>query len=256
MFAMLRNRRTEWIRQGLVVIADDLDTYTTGDGGQRFTVEIAENLRWRLEMMLRDMFALDLYGELTSNESQSLDLFSEVYKYICDMVRNLSKANEPPLYLPIEQPPVIMNGTIGRPRFDISYTQLQEMIQQRFSVRNIADLLGVSVSTIRRRMTAFNLAVHDTYSNISDSELDYIIYGVQQQYPNWGNRSMYGHLISIGIRVQFNRVRESQCRIDPEGSFLRKLRILNRRKYSVIGPQWLWHIDGYHKLIRYNDVYS
>ena len=102
---MLQNRSTEWIRQGLVVIADDLDTYMTGDGGKRFTVEIAENLRWRLEMMLRDMFALDFYGELARNESQSLHLFSEVYKCICDMVRNLSKANEPPLCLPIEQPP-------------------------------------------------------------------------------------------------------------------------------------------------------
>ena len=207
-------------------------------------------------MMLRDMFALELYGELTSEETQSLDLFSEVYQYVCTVVRNLSKADEPlNRHLEhAEQPPVIIDGIIGRPKFDISYTQLKEMIQQRFSVRNIADLLGVSVSTIRRRMTVFNLAVRDTYSSISDTELDYIIYGVQQQFPNWGNRLMYGHLISIGIRMQFNGVRESQSRIDPEGSFLRKLRILSRRKYSVARPLWLWHIDGYHKLIRYQCV--
>ena len=254
---MAGSRRTEWIRQGLTAIADDLDMYLIGNEGRhRFNAEIAESVRWRMEMMLRDMFALDLYGELTSEETQSLDLFSEVYQYVCTVVRNLSKADEPlNRHLEhAEQPPVIIDGTIGRPKFDISYTQLKEMIQQRFSVRNIADLLGVSVSTIRRRMTVFNLAVRDTYSSISDAELDYIIYGVQQQFPNWGNRLMYGHLISIGVRVQFNRVRESQSRIDPEGSFLRKLRILSRRKYSVPGPLWLWHIDGYHKLIRYQYV--
>ena len=50
--------------------------------------------------------------------------------------------------------------------------------------------------------------------------------------------------------MPFHRVREAQAHIDPEGSFIRRLRFLNRRRYSVPGPQWLWHIDGNHKLIR------
>ena len=62
---------------------------------------------------------------------------------------------------------------------------------------------------------------------------------------------MYGHLISCGIRVQFYRVRESQRRTDPQGSMIRKLHNLKRRRYYVPGPQHLWHIDGNHKLIRY-----
>jgi hypothetical protein len=53
------------------------------------------------------------------------------------------------------------------------------------------------------------------------------------------------------MRVQFHRVRESQSRIDPEGSMLRRLQYLRRRYYSVRGPQHLWHVDGNHKLIRY-----
>ena len=249
---VMGSRRTEWIRQGLVAIADDLDMHMhTASRSEALNAEIAESIRWRMEMMLRDMFALDLYGELNNTEVQSLGLFSQAYQHISAFARNLSAAEEPAITSRFsEQPPMIIDGAIGRPKFDISYVQLKEMIEHRFSVRNIADLLGVSVSTIRRRMTMFGLTVRDTYSNISDAELDYIISGAQQQYPNWGNRLMYGHLISIGIRVQFNRVRESQSRIDPEGSFLRRLQILNRRKYSVPGPQWLWHIDGYHKLIR------
>ena len=61
---------------------------------------------------------------------------------------------------------------------------------------------------------------------------------------------MYEYLISLRIRVPFHRVRECQSRVDPEGSFMRKLKYLNRRQYTVPGPQWLWHIDGNHKLIR------
>ena len=61
---------------------------------------------------------------------------------------------------------------------------------------------------------------------------------------------MYGYLISVGIRVPFHHVHEAQAHIDPEGSFLRRLRFLNRRWYCVPGPQWLWYIDGNHKLIR------
>ena len=61
---------------------------------------------------------------------------------------------------------------------------------------------------------------------------------------------MYGYLLSLNIRVQFSRVRESQSRVDPEGSMMRRLFSLRRRSYSVCGPQHLWHIDGHHKLIR------
>lgn len=115
----------------------------------------------------------------------------------------------------------------------------------------IARLLDVSVSTIRRRMREYHLSIRDTYSDISDAELDAIVSETQRQYPAWGNRQMYGSLLSRGIRVQFQRVREAQCRIDPNGTMLRRLHHLQRRRYSVRGPQHLWNMDGNHKLIRF-----
>ena len=66
---------------------------------------------------------------------------------------------------------------------------------------------------------------------------------------------MYGYLLNRGMRVQFHRVRESQSRIDPEGSMMRRLQYLRRRCYSERGPQHLWHVDGNHKLIRYTHNY-
>ena len=100
----------------------------------------------------------------------------------------------------------------------------------------MAQLLGVSVSTIRRHMLSFNISICATYSLISDTDLDGIVSDVQQQFPNWGNRQMYGYLFSQNIRVQYSRVGELQSRVDPDGSMMRQLLTLRRRSYSVSGP--------------------
>ena len=141
----------------------------------------------------------------------------------------------------------ILDGLVGRPYYDISYHQLDTLISMHLSVPKIAQMIGVSVSTIRRRMSEYNLSIRSTYSTITDAELDAI---VQEQFSGWGNRQVYGSLVSHGIRVQFQRVRESQRRVDPEGSIMRCLNRVQRRRYVVQGPRHLWHIDGNHKLIR------
>ena len=141
-----------------------------------------------------------------------------------------------------------LDGTVGRPSFQISPIQLEFLINNRFSVPQIAQLLGVSVSTIRCHMLSFNMSICATYSFMSD--LDGIASDMQQQFPSRGNRQMYGYLLSQNIRVQYSHVRESQSRVDPDGSMVRQLLTLRCRSYSVHGPQHLWHIDGHHKLIR------
>ena len=61
---------------------------------------------------------------------------------------------------------------------------------------------------------------------------------------------MQGHLLAQGVRVQQQRIRESQRRVDPGGVVLRQLTSINRRRYRVNGPLALWHIDSNYKLIR------
>ena len=99
-------------------------------------------------------------------------------------------------------------------------------------------------------MTEYDLSVHALNSQLSDRELDDIVRDIQTQFPTCGNRQMQGHLMSRGIRMQQYRVCESQQRIDPSGSVLRRLTVIRRRQYQVDGPSALWHIDGNHKLIR------
>ena len=213
------SRSTIWISQSIRAVASDL-----GDGRQ-LSVDIAEGYKWRLERMLRELVAMDTCDELDDSESEALDYLSQAHSMLSKAIDKLVIESE--VFDVGEQPPMILTDSVGRPKY-ISRAQLEELLQSRFSVPDIAHLVGVSVSTIRRRMT-FNLSVRQTYTPMSDDDLDRIIMEAQERFPNWGNRLMYGYLISLRIRLPFHRVRESQRRVDPEGSFMRKLQYLNRR---------------------------
>ena len=65
---------------------------------------------------------------------------------------------------------------------------------------------------------------------------------------------MDGRLKGDGIMVSRRRIRESLKRVDPFGVEARLRNVLHRRKYSVQSPNYLWHIDGYHKLNRWHIV--
>lgn len=237
--------------QTLRAIIADLNDDCTGSG---ITLDTAEGYKWRIELMYRDLLAKEcLNGEISDAEGIALHYLAKAYNEMTLYVDRLLVC--PERNIPAQQAQAQLTGAVGRPSFVISHHQLKYLIDCRFSVPQIAELLGVSVSTIRRRMTAYNLSIRATYTAITDERLDELVVSVQQQFPNWGNRQMYGHLLSRGIRVQYHRVRESQSRVDPEGSVMRQLRNLRRRHYSVRGPQHLWHIDGHHKMIRYDCEY-
>ena len=74
---------------------------------------------------------------------------------------------------------LVLDGIVGRPSFQISPIQLEFLINNRFSVPQIAQLLGDFVSSIRRRMLSFNMSIRATYSFISDTDLDRIVSEIQ-----------------------------------------------------------------------------
>ena len=230
---------SNWILQSLRALLSDLD------GSGNYTYEVVDGYKWRIEMIYRDLLATELISGLEGSENEVLGFLAQAYSAISHLLEDPPQS-ECPLMNTAQQ---VLDGTVGRPYFQIPLSQLKYLIDSRFSVPQIAKLMDVSVSTIRRRMSASNLSIRATYCALTD-ELDRLIVTIQQQFPNWGNRQMYGYLISINIRVQFHRVWESQKRIDPEGTMMRRLQHLKRRTYSVQGPQHLWHIDGHHKLIR------
>lgn len=104
-------------------------------------------------------------------------------------------------------------GARGRPKMRISEEQINSLLELSFQVPTIADLLGVSIRTVRWRMEEINVSVRASYSNLSDEQLDGIVSEI-----NSGCHMHMPHVV--------------------------------RRSYFVPSPRSLMHIDTNHKLIR------
>ena len=102
-------------------------------------------------------------------------------------------------------------------------------------------------------MADYSLFSRSCYSSISDAELDHAVQQLKEHFPNSGYRMIDGLLRQRGIRVQQLRVRDVVHRTDPNRTVVRLADLIQRRRYRVLGPQFVWHIDGNHKLIRYID---
>ena len=123
---------------------NDLAVYMDG---REVCLDIAKGYKWRLERMLHELVAMDICGELDDSESEALHCLSQAYSAFSKALDKLRLESE--ISAGGYQPSIIMTGSVGRPKFDISREQLEELLQSRFSVPDIAHLLGVSVSTIR-----------------------------------------------------------------------------------------------------------
>ena len=225
--------------QSLQRVLDDMNS------GSFLTDNRLEYILTHIELTYRELVALQLF------HGQDVDVLSSVVgviRHCLQLTRELqlmcSSGNQ------CSNAVVSNDGSVGRPRYVVEQESLEMLLENRFTVPQIANILGVSISTVRRRMSEFSLYVRDLYSDITDNELDVMVSGIQRQYPMWGNRQMHGYLVSQGCRIQQARLRDCQRRIDPFGSAMRRLRTLRRRKYFVPSPLSLYHIDGHHKLIR------
>ena len=138
----------------------------------------------------------------------------------------------------------------GRPEIAVGEDQLRFLIEQGFRIQDIADMFGCCRRTVERKMNRYHIFVHN-YSSISDAELDMMTREITTLFPQ---KMISGRLKSRGVRVQRQRVRDSLHRIDPSGVRARCRNVLHRRQYSVPSPNALWHMDGYHKLIRWRFV--
>lgn len=148
----------------------------------------------------------------------------------------------------------VMQGEMGRPKYVVCPQQLQGLIEDlSLPVSAIATLLGVSEKTVKRRMHENGLSIKQSYSTLTDDELDNLVRSVKARTPHVGYRMMKGILKAMGHRVQWKRVSSSMHRVDSVGVLTRMARMgcVARRTYSVQGPLHLVHIDTNHKLIRY-----
>ena len=228
----------QWCLQTLRRVVSDLSQFEDWTGRRRESAFL-DSCQVQLDLVYRELVAAELLGQL---DLAAVDL---VRLALVTVERELDGDNQQSGY----QAPIVRDGSVGRPQFDIPRNQLVYLLEKRFTVPDISEILQVSVRTVRRRMSAYELSVSNLYSTLTDQQLDGIVQDIQYQFPTC---QMMGHLLARGIRVQQFRVREAQKRIDPSGSIMRRFRTIDRRTYRVNGPGALWHIDGNHKLIRYD----
>ena len=211
------------------------------------------NRRIRLFQLTKYYFGLfrkeDLI-ELTEQALQYVVIFEDVSVLVPPVVQAL---RELITAMTTVQEESQRRNVRGRPRIQIDEHQLGFLVEGGFRVKDIAGIFSCSRRTIERRMHDLGARASD-YSSVSDAELDDLVGSIVDLYPQSGQKTVSGRLRSQGYRVQRHRVRESLRRVDPSGVEARVRTVLHRRKYHVRSPNSLWHLDGYHKLIRWKIV--
>ena len=123
----------------------------------------------------------------------------------------------------------------GDQGFQIPCTQLQFLTEKGFTVCEIAQLFGISTSTVERCMSEFGLLIRDFNAQLSDLDLDATVREVTREIPNVRCKRMTG-LLGRSLHLQQVRIRESMHRVN-SGVLLRALELnILQRCYQVRGP--------------------
>lgn len=142
---------------------------------------------------------------------------------------------------------------VGRPVLHVDIGYVIHLRSLHYTWTKIATMVGVSRATLYRRLQEAGI-LPDDYTALTNAELDETIRSIKQDHPNDGEKLMQGHLRRMGIRVPRKLLRQSIHRVDHINTVARRHSVIRRRVYSVPYPNFIWHIDGHHKLIRWRIV--
>ena len=118
--------------------------------------------------------------------------------------------------------------------------------------KQVAILTKTSARTVRNYRRLYGIS--NEYTAISDAHLDRLVRKFKRSRPGAGIRYVVGYLRSRSIKVLRRRVLESIARVDGIGQALRRHEHIVRRPYKSLRPNYMWHCDGHHKLIRWGIV--
>ncbi|XP_051945559.1 uncharacterized protein LOC127650936 isoform X1 [Xyrauchen texanus] len=138
-------------------------------------------------------------------------------------------------------------------RHQISKEELEHVLSLKTTFTEAASILSISRPTFYKLLQDYNMPT-SKFKSISDQQLDIELSQIKTEHPNVGEVMLMGHLRSKNIVVQRQRVRDSLRRMDPIGVLARRRTAIARRVYSVPHPNFIWHVDGNHKLIRWKLV--
>ncbi len=235
---------------------DELITLTTDVQNRSGLPEDSELLADRLQVAIESLHQVYSCVDIAKNDIENIILEFQVLIQVLN--RECHPHNDYQSRLAVYQ--VSTNKAtcerdVGRPKYLIPEELLLSFRQIGYTWKEIAAMLLVSRWTVMRRVNELGIRDLTGYSEISNEELDQLIITFRQHHGSYAGRLLVtGHLKSLGIRVQHWRIREALIRVDPAGSRIRWACLIRRRKYSVPGPNSLWHMDGHHSLITWGFV--
>ena len=147
---------------------------------------------------------------------------------------------------------VYRSGCPGRPRSTVSIDEILELRSLHYKWTKISSILGISRAMLYRRLEENGIPSQDG-SMLDDDELDDVVRAIKIDHPNDGERLVCGHLRARGLKLPRQAVRDSIHRTDHE-NVARRCNVVRRLVYSAPHPNYVWHIDGHHKLIRWRFV--
>lgn len=190
---------------------------------------------------------LDLLEQVLQYGVLVIDVSDERFDTVISSLRQLIVA------MKNERAPGTTLGRLGRPEINIGEEQLAYLLEQGFRTNDISTMFGCSRRTVERRMKKYQLS-HLNSMAVSDAHLDSLVREITFLLPKCGEKTISGRLRSCNIRVRRHRIRASLKRVDPLGIKRRCRGVLHQRRYEVPSPNALWHLDRYHKLIRWRLV--
>jgi len=175
---------------------------------------------------------------------------------------------------PIEGPPPtvlhkVLTGKKGRPKYVIDHKVLAGASKYR-GPKGIAQALECSAKTVRRRLLEHKLAepggsvitsvrlpdgrtlrIHHgnqpRQATLTAGQLDNLLHNAKTLFPGFGRAMLQGYVRSQGHYVTDKQLRESYWRVfGMPTDWVR--RTIERKAYSVAGPNSLCHHDGQHGL--------
>ena len=182
-----------WAVRTLRRIARDLRSFEDG----RIPNDAVDGFVLNLKIAYRELLVQELLDGLYLEEAGGL---------IEAAMENLRQLQCEEMNSPQPTLPVVHSGNVGRPRFDLPQCQITALVESGFTGVQIANIVGVSLSTIRRRMAEYGISISSQYSELSDQDLDQLVGSIKEEFPTCGYKQMLGHLKAQGYRIQQNRV--------------------------------------------------
>ncbi|XP_013869287.1 uncharacterized protein LOC106521312 [Austrofundulus limnaeus] len=111
----------------------------------------------------------------------------------------------------------------------ITQEQLLFLTSCAFTAHQMAEILNVSVSTIRRRLKHFHLSRASQYAKLSDGALDEFVQLMVERNHPFEPEAVRASLQARGVRVPMRRVKACMMRINPQAAAL--VDLVRRRVY-------------------------